>query len=127
MRSRDRTRLIVVADSVSMTRQLLGSVFRDLLGLSVVELESSGALLSVVREVTPDLVVTQINQPSDLIIVREVRDHLAGKGVPIVAMTAWTRTLSCKEVVESGVTDCVEKPFDLDDLLQRVRRLLHIE
>ncbi|WP_284616750.1 CHASE domain-containing protein [Aquabacterium humicola] len=55
---------------------------------------------------------------------RAIRGRLAQTTLPIIAMTANTMSGDREACLEAGMNDHVGKPFDLDELVDKLRRLL---
>jgi two-component system, OmpR family, copper resistance phosphate regulon response regulator CusR len=73
---------------------------------------------------TYDLIVLDLLLPGKdgLTVCREIRG--AGSAVPILMLTARGDTASRIQGLDSGADDYLAKPFDLEELLARIRALL---
>lgn len=73
---------------------------------------------------TYDLVILDLLLPGKdgLTVCREIRE--AGSAVPILMLTARVDTASRIQGLDSGADDYLAKPFDLNELLARIRALL---
>ena len=71
-----------------------------------------------------DLALLDINTPlmSGLEVLKTLREDYKNK-TPIIILTAYQDTKNLKEAFESGVDDYIKKPFDLEELDQRVMKL----
>ena len=71
-----------------------------------------------------DLVILDINLPGmdGFTICKELREH--GKTMPILMLTARGKRQEIIHGLDLGSDDYLPKPFDLDELLARVRALL---
>jgi DNA-binding response OmpR family regulator len=80
--------------------------------------------LRLARGRTPDLVLLDLNlaYPDGLDVLKQVRDHEATRRAPIVLVTGSALTLSTEESML--VDDVVQKPFDIDVMLNAVRKAL---
>jgi two-component system, NtrC family, nitrogen regulation response regulator GlnG len=69
-----------------------------------------------------DLVVLDVNLPdaNGLDLLKQIR-HLC-PACPVVLMTASATADTLQEARDNGAYDLLPKPFDLDDMLQTVRR-----
>ena len=86
---------------------------------------SNGALaLDVLNETTPDLVLLDVSMPivDGLTVCRVLRGER--NRVPILMLTARTETRDRVAGLDAGADDYLAKPFDLDELLARMRALL---
>jgi two-component system OmpR family response regulator len=114
-------RLVVVDDEPEL-RQIL----RDYLGRHgfVVRAAASGQELDTCLATEPaELLILDITMPEEdgLSIARRIRAHSA---MPILMLTAATDVVDRVVGLELGADDYVTKPFDLRELLARVRALL---
>ena len=81
------------------------------------------ALESLVEEVF-DFAILDINTPiiSGLKVLKTIRNEYKIK-VPIIIITAYHDTKYLKEAFENEVDDYIKKPFDLEELDQRINSL----
>ncbi len=81
------------------------------------------ALENLVSEIF-DLALLDINTPlmSGIEVLKTLRDEYKNQ-TPIIILTAYQDTKHLKESFESGVDDYIKKPFDLEELDQRMIRL----
>jgi len=86
---------------------------------------SNGALaLDVLNDTTPDLLLLDVSMPivDGLTVCRVLRGER--NRVPILILTARTDTRDRVAGLDAGADDYLAKPFDLDELLARMRALL---
>lgn len=71
-----------------------------------------------------DLALLDINTPSlsGMEVLKTLRTDYK-KNIPTIMLTAYQDTKHLKESFESGVDDYIKKPFDLEELDQRVLKL----
>lgn len=71
-----------------------------------------------------DLALLDINTPiiSGIEVLKTLRQEYKNQ-TPIIILTAYQDTKHLKESFESGVDDYIKKPFDLEELDQRVLKL----
>ena len=121
---RNATRILVVDDDDAF-RTLLAELFARV-GYETVEAASGRDVASIMREQRPALVVLDVNLPgtSGFEICRELRQDY-GETMPIVLVSG-VKTDSLDRVAGLliGADEYLTKPFDPDELLARVRRLL---
>ncbi len=81
------------------------------------------ALENLVSEIF-DLALLDINTPlmSGIEVLQTLRNEYKNQ-TPIIILTAYQDTKHLKESFESGVDDYIKKPFDLEELDQRMIRL----
>ena len=71
-----------------------------------------------------DFALLDINTPtiSGIEVLKRVRTEYKNN-IPIIILTAYQDTKHLKESFESGVDDYIKKPFDLEELDQRILKL----
>lgn len=81
------------------------------------------ALEALVDEVF-DFALMDINTPgiSGLEVLRTIREEYKNR-VPVIMITAYQDTKHLKDAFENEVDDYIKKPFDLEELDQRIKRL----
>ncbi len=76
--------------------------------------------LEVMREWTPDLVITDLSMPNmgGLELCRRIRSK---SSVPIIVLSVRGEEKPKVEALDSGADDYVTKPFNINELVARVR------
>jgi CheY-like chemotaxis protein len=122
---RTKRPLVLIADPVEGTRELLLAVFRGELGWRTIALDDGSKLLLQAREMVTQLIVCELDQRMgmDLDLVKKLRADPVTAGISLLCMTAWAPRLSCEEILAAGADVCLEKPFDLDTLLDHAEAL----
>jgi len=71
-----------------------------------------------------DLALLDINTPimSGLEVLKTIREEYKSK-IPVIILTAYQDTKHLKDSFENGVDDYIKKPFDLEELDQRISRI----
>jgi two-component system chemotaxis response regulator CheY len=92
----------------------------------VAEAENGQLALDVARGSSFDLVLADVNMPvmDGIAMVRELRAMDAYKGVPILMLTTESHTEKKMEGKAAGATGWLVKPFDPEQLLATVKRVL---
>jgi DNA-binding NtrC family response regulator len=115
-------RILVVEDDTTI-RVTLGEVLGKL-GHEVVEAESGSEALERARAQEFDVVLLDLRLPDmhGLEVLKALRE--ADAETIIVVMTAFPEVRTAIESVKAGAYDYINKPFDLDDLKELLRRAL---
>jgi len=84
--------------------------------------ESAEPALEALRNESPDVLVTDIRMPglSGLDLVRKI--HGTRPQLPIIVMTAHADLDNAVSAYESGAFEYLPKPFDIDQVIDLVRR-----
>ena len=114
---------VLVVDDDRAIRESLERVLR-LEGYEPDVAADGAAALSAIREHQPDVVVLDLMMPGvdGLTVARVLRAEK--NKVPILMLTARTETSDRVAGLDAGADDYLAKPFDLDELLARLRALL---
>ena len=116
--------ILVVDDSPSV-RQLVQLTF-EMEGYRVITADDGVAGLERARADRPSLVVLDVMMPrmDGFDVARALKSDPATAAMPIVMLTAKAQAADVSAGGASGVDDYVTKPFDPEELLARVERLL---
>ena len=113
-----RRRILVVDDEQQITRVLRTSLSAQ--GYDVRVANDGEMALEILKDWTPDLVVTDLYMPrmDGLELCRELRRK---SQVPIVVLSVKGEERSKVQALDAGADDYVTKPFGMQELLARVR------
>ena len=116
-------RLLVVDDEPTL-RELLSATLR-FVGFRVVSAATGAEALAVAGDEPPDLVLLDVMLPDmdGFEVVRRLRRSRAGR-VPVLFLTARTESADKITGLTLGGDDYVTKPFDLPELVARIRAIL---
>ena len=111
-------RILVIDDEPQITRVLRASLSAQ--GFDVRTANEPEEGLQVFKDWPPDLVVTDLMMPgmSGVEVCRAIRVHSA---VPILVLSVRDHERSKVEALDAGADDYVTKPFNIQELLARVR------
>lgn len=78
------------------------------------------------RKSPPDLVLLDVKMPkmSGFDVCRQIKSDIFLRHIPVMLLTAQTGTSSKVTGLEQGADDYLTKPFDLSELIARIRTLL---
>jgi two-component system response regulator MprA len=115
-------RLLLADDDRAIREALVRALALE--GYDVVQAADGAQALSLIESTQPDLAVLDVMMPNvdGLTVCRVVRAER--NRLPILMLTARTETADRVAGLDAGADDYLPKPFDLDELLARVRALL---
>lgn len=92
----------------------------------VVEATNGRAALALARQLTPDLIISDVMMPlmDGQALLRAIRADPEIDYLPVILLTARASQDSRLDALEVGADDYVTKPFDVAELLLRVRNQL---
>ncbi len=116
---------ILIADDDDGARTVLRRML-DRAGYRVLEASDGERARKLIRSVVPDLIVLDITMPGadGVEICREVKASPATSLTPVIHVTGSTDRGQRLAAIEAGSDEFVGKPFDMQELLTRVRSLL---
>jgi two-component system chemotaxis response regulator CheY len=116
--------VLTVDDSVSL-RKLVANTLASA-GHQVAEASNGAEALDVIKTRTFNLIISDINMPvmDGLTFIKHVRVLAAYKFTPILVLTTEMDPAKKKVAKESGATGWLVKPFDPEQLLNTIRKVL---
>jgi two-component system KDP operon response regulator KdpE len=115
------TAILVIEDDTALRRALRTSLKAR--AFDVVESPTAEECLVLVADDRVDVVLLDLGLP-DLDGVEALRRLRTFSQVPVVVLTARDRQHDKIEALDAGADDYVTKPFDIDELLARLRAVL---
>ena len=114
---------LLVAEDDRAVRESLARALQ-LEGYQVVTSTNGAEALEAVRDSDPDAVLLDVSMPlvDGLTVCRVLRSE--SNRVPVLMLTARTETSDRVAGLDAGADDYLPKPYELDELLARVRALL---
>jgi diguanylate cyclase (GGDEF)-like protein len=120
----DIAEILVVDDSPTMARLL--EMGLKAAGFRVRVAHDGGTGLEMAREQCPDVVLADVMMPvlTGVQLTQQLRDDPRTAGTTIILVTAKGYPAAKLEGFEAGADDYIVKPFDVEELLARVRGAL---
>lgn len=117
----DRIHIVVVDDERDIRETV--AEYLDMNGYKVSKADGGPALRRIVEQGRVDLAVLDVTMPGEdgLSLARWLRDH---SGAGVIMLTARDAVVDRVVGIEMGADDYVTKPFDLRELLARVKAVL---
>ena len=114
---------VVLVEDDALVRKLLEKRLLNA-GWQVSALRDGRGLLSLVAEQAPDLILIDLGLPhiDGLALVEELR--ATGIDTPVMVLTAYDLPHLHATVRSTGANELVQKPYDQEELIHRMRRLL---
>ena len=119
----ENLRILVVDDNE------IGLIFASELlkshGIEVLTARNGEDALRIIENNPLDLVLMDIQMPgmSGIETTRQLRSrHLAGRELPVIAVSAHARPEDQAHLLSAGLNDCITKPFEQADLCRVIRK-----
>jgi two-component system chemotaxis response regulator CheY len=119
------SRTILTVDDSASIRQMVKLTLKSG-GYEVIEAVDGNDGLAQARRVRADMVITDLNMPgmNGMTLIREIRKLPSYMGVPILFLTTESATELKAEAKAAGATGWIVKPFQQEQLLAAVRKVL---
>lgn len=113
--------ILVVDDEPQITRVLRTTLSTH--GYELRVANDGDAALDIIKDWTPDLVITDLSMPNmtGLDLCRRIRTQ---SRMPIIVLSVKGEERTKIEALDSGADDYITKPFNMNELLARVRAQL---
>ncbi|MBD3324958.1 response regulator [candidate division KSB3 bacterium] len=116
--------ILVIEDDLS-TRNLLQKSFEKA-GYQVLIAKNGREGLATALKTPPDLVLSDVMMPemNGYELCQKLKTHPTTKALPVILLTARGDTESTVEGFEAGADEYIAKPFEMQEVLARVGRIL---
>ena len=117
--------LLVDDDEIN---QFVGKKFLEKQGANVVIAEGGEMALIELDLQTFDIILLDISMPNmdGYMLTKHIRTHKLWRHIPIIAMTAHVTPGYRERCLASGMNDFIGKPFDMETLLDVIKRCLEL-
>lgn len=119
---------ILAVDDVPDNLFILESILGDIDNYHIDCVDGGKVALEYVNSRLPDLILLDVMMPGmdGYEVTRRIRENKNIPYIPILLITAHDQS-SLSEGLDSGADDFIRKPFDIDELMARVRSLLRLK
>lgn len=119
--TRERT-ILIIEQEINLTNGLKAILEKE--NYQIISSYSPYAIKDILEDKEPDLVIININIPKELglNILRKVKENFPS--APIIAMSVYSNSFSGRELKRLGADDFIVKPFDVNNLKQKIEQLL---
>ena len=116
-------KVLVVDDDPGM-RELITTILATGNVAVASAIDGKDAVLKTISE-KPDLVLLDVRMPNlnGLTVCKAIRAGAGTRNIPIIMITGLTATGRAEECMEAGADDFLVKPFQMNELLIRVRAM----
>jgi len=119
-----KQKVVVIGEDDEPIATLLRDSINDENGYQAVVVSDGALVIETVRQVHADLLILDIMMPglNGFEVFDRVRDDPDIREMPVLFVSAATNQHDA-DFAERGIKEVISKPFDLNDLLERVRVL----
>jgi CheY-like chemotaxis protein len=114
---------IVIADDEPDINRLIAMILRE---YTVLRAKRGDEALALIRQEMPDLAILDISMPglTGLEVAQTLLADPATANIPLILLSAYGQQREIDAGLATGVALYIVKPFDPDELLQSVEKLL---
>lgn len=118
------TKILVIDDDTSINELI--KVNLELAGYNVIQAFDGIKGFALCKQELPSLVILDVMMPEvdGFTVAKRIRENDTTKDIPIIMLTALSQLNDKVNGFNIGVDDYLVKPFEIDELLVRVRALL---
>ncbi len=116
-------KILVAEDEPMLLKTIQLKLIKE--GYEVITTTDGREAVARINETNPDMVITDIMMPyvSGLEIVSFLRGE-ASKRIPVIILSAMEQEKVVMEAFDLGADDYITKPFSLNELVIRVKKLI---
>lgn len=120
---------LLIIDDLEDNRTLLRADLGDELpGIRISEATNGEDALQMMLSTNYTLAICDVLMPKmdGFTVLTKAREHLSSSGVPFLFLSALRQQETIKKGLELGAVDFLVKPYDIDELVNKVRNLARI-
>ena len=117
-------KILVVDDDLAINELI--KVNLELAGYSVLSALDGNKGYALCKQESPDLIVLDVMMPEvdGYTVAKRIRENDSTKDIPIIMLTALNMLQNKVQGFNIGVDDYLVKPFEMEELLVRIKALL---
>jgi two-component system cell cycle response regulator len=117
---------ILVVDDDAMNREVM-EAFLSLESYEVLLANSGTQGLALAEQTKPNLIILDVRLPDILgyKVCETLKQKADTKAIPVLMVTGFDAKEDRERAIAAGVDDFLSRPFDGEDLIQRVKQLLN--
>ncbi len=118
----DKCKILFIDDAPDIL--MMSGIRLKKLGYEVLTAASGDEGIRIAEEADPALIFLDIMMPDKdgLQVCREIKNKPSLKRIPVILFTALSRDIVEQKIAESGADGYLIKPFEPEDLLEKVNR-----
>ena len=119
---------ILTIDDSSVIRKIINKAFQAF-DCVISEAENGAEGLVAIYRDKPDLIILDLTMPimNGIEMLEKIKSDTSVKDIPVIMLTAESSKDTVIQIVKLGVKDYIAKPFQGDQLMERVKKYLPLE
>ena len=117
---------IYVVDDERIIRVSLADELRDA-GYEVFEFANASSALMQIKTIKPDIIITDMKMPKmdGIEFLKRIKEF--NSNIYVVLMTAYSTVSTAIEAMKLGAYDYISKPFDNEEMLIAIKRIIELK
>ena len=117
---------VLVVDDEPDNRDIMRVIVEEIVGCRATVAKDGQEALEEVRDRRPDLILLDLMLPKidGYQVMRTLRSDPQTSNIPVIAITAMAQPKDRERAVDAGAVDFIDKPFDLDEVADKIRAVL---
>jgi CheY-like chemotaxis protein len=118
--------VILLVDDSEVSNFLMQSILEEK-GYTILAVSNGKDALDLLKKEHPDLIILDIMMPemSGFGVLESVKKFEQTAKIPVIILTARNNLKDQEKAISMGAADYVIKPIDIDDVVERVNRLMN--
>ena len=119
---------IITIDDSSVIRKIINKAFQPF-DCVISEAENGAEGLVAIYRDKPDLIILDLTMPimNGIEMLEKIKSDAIVKEIPVIMLTAESSKDTVMQIVKLGVKDYIAKPFQGEQLIERVKKYLPLE
>ena len=119
--------LILLVDDSEVSNFLMQSILEEK-GYTILSVSNGKEALDLLKKQHPDLIILDIMMPemNGFGVLESVKKFEETAKIPVIILTARNNLKDQEKAISMGAADYVIKPIDIDDVVERVKRLVNL-
>ena len=120
-----RSGVVLIAEDNQESYEMIAE-YLETMGFQVCRAKNGEEALTIARETRPDIILMDIQMPimDGLTMIEELRKIPSQTGIPIIFLTTESDAALKTRAKNAGATGWLTKPFDPENLVKIVRKVL---
>ena len=120
------SKTVLVVDDEPDNRDIMQVIVEEIVGCQTMLARDGQEALAAVSQRKPDLILLDLMLPKvdGFQVMTKLREDPETRNIPIIAITAMAQPKDKERAVAAGAVDFIDKPFDLDEVAQKIRSAL---
>jgi len=117
-------KIILIVDDLYPNRYLLEEIFEE---YEVHSVSDGDAMREFLKSIIPDVILMDVNLPDQdgFELTKELKMNPSTKNIPVIFLTVHNTKSDVIHAIKAGGSDYIVKPFDQQDIKNRVEKILN--